>query len=221
MYTSPAISNDGKTGYFYTQATKILHAINLADGSFNWGLKVSSDADYGTSVSIGSDGTIYLTTGSDVIAVTDNGTSGSIKWKAQVSSANRSGVVIGPNGDLYTGSKGGLVSLNPDDGSINWVNDSIVIGNSVPAVDSNGNIYVGTINGKFAIISPSGKLLKELTLGDGLVTSPVIADDGTVYVSAKDGSNIKLYKISVPNSNGPANSNWPMKGQNRYANGHA
>lgn len=221
VYTSPAISNDGKTVYFYTQGSGILHAINTADGKFNWGLKVSSDGAYGTSLSIGSDGTIYLTTGSDVVAVTDKGSSGSVKWKAKVTSPAKSGVAISPNGNLYTGSQGGLVSINPDDGSINWVNDNLVIGQSVPAVDSNGNIYVGSINGKFAIISPAGKLLKELTLGSGMVYSPVISDDGTVYVSVFDGGKIKLYKITVPNSNGPANSNWPMKGQNRYTNSHS
>lgn len=221
IYTSPALSNNGKTVYFYSQGTGILSAANTTNGKFKWGLKVASDGAYGTSLAIGSDGTVYVTTGSDVVAVTDNGSSGTVKWKKGVTSPNRSGIVIGPNGNLYTGSQEGLVSLSPDDGSINWINDALVINQSVPAVDSDGNIYVGSINGKLAIFDSTGKLLKEFTLGSGAVYTPVIADNGTIYVAAEDNNIMKLYKITVPSSNGPASSNWPMKGQNRKHNGHA
>ncbi|UJH90081.1 hypothetical protein LZ575_14295 [Antarcticibacterium sp. 1MA-6-2] len=81
------------------------------------------------------------------------------------------------------------------------------------AVDEEGNIYVGATNGSLYIVNPDGELLKELELGDGAVNSPTIIANGTVYVEAKAGSTIELHKITVENS-GPADSPWPMKGQN-------
>ena len=42
---------------------------------------------------------------------------------------------------------------------------------------------------------------------------PRVLADGTVYVEATDNLVVKLYKIAVEDS-GPANSPWPMKGQN-------
>ena len=48
-----------------------------------------------------------------------------------------------------------------------------------------------------------------------MVNSPLIADDGDVFVEAYDGEKITLYKIAVVNGSGPAETAWPMKGQNK------
>ena len=88
----------------------------------------------------------------------------------------------------------------------------------MPAVDVNGNIYIGTTDGKLVVVNPEGMLLKEFQLGDGVVNSPTIADDGTVYIEAVAGNVIKLFKIAVEES-GPAVSPWPMKGQNKKNTG--
>ena len=55
-----------------------------------------------------------------------------------------------------------------------------------------------------------GTLLWEFETGDGLVSSPAIGSDGTVYVGSYDN---KLYAINT-NSKGLAKSPWPMRGQN-------
>jgi outer membrane protein assembly factor BamB len=144
--------------------------------------------------------------------VTDEGGTGSIKWQTEVDDASNSGVVVGPQGDLYTGSMGGLLSINPSDGSLNWSYDAEIV-ESVPAVDVNGNVYVGTNDGNLIIVNSQGQILRELELGDDVVNSPTITDDGTIYVEATDNLTIKLYKITVADS-GPAESPWPMKGQN-------
>lgn len=220
MFESPAISKDGKTifGLVTRKNKAYMQVFNTDDGSRKWSKKVVKNGYAGgTSISIGQDGTIYVTASNEVVAVTPGaaGVKGSIKWTQSVSHANLSGVVIGPSGSLYVGSKDGLVALNPDDGSIKWTYDQINASQNVPAVDNNGNIYVGTLNGKFEIISPSGQLLQEFSLGNSSVNSPVIADDGSVYVEAYDNSKIKLYKITGKDNDGPADSNWPMKGKNR------
>jgi len=213
FYASPVISKDGNTVYYLNTDKGEIWAVNTADGSQKWSAPVGLGAGGpGPNLSIDGDGTIYFTTNLKVAAITDAGASGSVKWSTDVLGSANSGVVIGPKGDLYVGSKAALLSLNPTTGVINWAYNTS-IAESVPAVDVNGNIYVGTTDGKMIVINPKGQLLKEFQLGDGGVNSPKITNDGTVYVEALDNFVIKLYKIAVKES-GPANSPWSMKGQN-------
>jgi outer membrane protein assembly factor BamB len=227
FYAAPVLSADGSTVYFLNTDTGKIWAVNTADGSQKWASPVGTETGgHGSSLSIGEDGTVYFTTNQHVAAVTDNGTTGALKWATEVTGPANSGVVIGPSGDLYTGSLEGLVSLNPDDGSINWTYDA-EIRESVPAVDVNGNVYVGTVDGTLLIVNDWGGLQKEMLLADtdahladNVINSPTIASDGTVYIEGRDGPVIRLFKIAVENS-GPAVSPWPMKGQNVKNTGKA
>lgn len=221
-YSSPAISKDGSTVYFYNSGLGTLSAYRTADGTIKWATPVKAEVGLGTSVSVNADGTIYATNDKEVIAVTDNGATGTLKWKAgELLSPNSSGVVIGPNGDLYVGTKGGLKALNPATGAEKWTYPAWVE-ECVPAVDKNGNIYFGNNEGKFLIVNAEGELEKQITVGGAaaLVHSPVIGDNGNVYVEVADNNKIKLCKITVEGG-GPANSPWPMKGQNRKHTGVA
>lgn len=220
FYSAPVISADESTVYFLNTNDGQIWAVNTTDGTLKWDAPVGpGSGTHGSSLSLDADGTIYYTTNEYVAAVTDNGTTGEVKWSADIKDAAQSGVVTGPNGNLYVGSANGLVSLNPQDGSINWTYN-VPVQESVPAVDVNGNIYVGTANGDLHIVSPEGEEQRILELGTGIVNSPTIAADGTVYVEAFSNSTIVLYKISVENS-GPADSFWPMKGRNVKSTGSA
>ncbi len=220
FYSSPVISNDESTVYFLNTNEGMIWAVNAADGSPKWEAPVGEGSGvHGSSLSMNADGTIYYTTNAHVVAITDNGETGAIKWSVEIEGASNSGVVIGPGGDLYSGATSGLYSFNPEDGAINWVYD-IEIAESVPAVDVNGNVYVGSVEGILFIISETGALEKEFELTNNVVNSPTITSDGTIYVEAYDGEVIKLFKIAVEES-GPANSPWPMKGQNIKNTGRA
>lgn len=213
-FASPAISADGTTIYAMASNGEV-YALNADDGTLKWAEPFFYNGDAtGTSISIDADGTIYFTTNEATTALTDNGTSASVKWSYPSEGANNSGVSIGLDGMLYVGTATGLISLNPADGSENWIYEA-VISESVPAIDVDGNVYVGTNDGLFLAVNADGELLKQFTLSDNIVNSPMIADDGTVFVEANDGTNVTLHKISVENSDGPAESAWPMKGQNR------
>ncbi len=54
---------------------------------------------------------------------------------------------------------------------------------SPAAVDSPGNLYLGTISGKLIKISPKGKVLFKLQLGDEIAAAPTVVND-MVFVSA-------------------------------------
>ncbi|MBA9076883.1 PQQ-binding-like beta-propeller repeat protein [Rufibacter quisquiliarum] len=213
FFSSPVLSKDEATVYVYNATEGKLWAVNTTDGSRKWTESVGvGTAVHGTSLSMGADGTIYYTTNTHVVAITDNGATGAVKWSTAVTGAAQSGVVIGANGDLYTGSTLGLVCLNPADGTIRWTY-AMSSNESVPAVDKEGRIYLGSTNGKLVVVNEEGILVSEIPLGDGNVNSPTITSNGTVYVEGVSGANIKLYKIAVEDS-GPANSFWPMKGRN-------
>ena len=72
--------------------------------------------------------------------------------------------------------------------------------------------------GKKEPVQPSAELkLWEFETGYGVVSSPAIGSDGTVYVGSWDN---KLYAIKTE-SKGLANSPWPMRGQNPQHTGRA
>jgi outer membrane protein assembly factor BamB len=62
-----------------------------------------------------------------------------------------------------------------------------------------------------------GTVLWEFKTGDVVAASPAIGTDGTVYIGSFDS---KLYAIKT-HSKGPANSPWPMRGQNAQHTGRA
>lgn len=219
-YASPVLSADGQVLYAIITNGE-LYAINTSDGTLKWNEPVPYTGDgTGTSLALDDNGNIYLTSTDAVFAVEDQGENGVVKWSYTTSGANSSGVVVGEDNKIYTGSTAGLVSLNAADGTENWVYES-PIEESVPAIDSKGNIYAGTTSGKLIVVNPEGELLKSLNLSENNVHSPTISSDGTVYVEAYDGAEITLFKIKVENGEGPADSPWPMKGQNRYNTGMA
>ena len=63
----------------------------------------------------------------------------------------------------------------------------------------------------------AGSKLWEFVTGDGVVSSPAIGSDGTVYVGSDDK---KLYAIKT-DSKDLAKSPWPMRGQNPQHTGRA
>ncbi len=218
FYSAPVLSKDGNTVYFLNTSEGKVWAINTADGTSKWTESVGmGSGTHGSSLSMDSDGTIYYTTNAHVVAIADNGETGAVKWSADVKGAAQSGVVIGPTGELYTGAGAGLVSLNPQNGAVNWTYP-MSTNESVPAVDVEGRVYIGSSDGKLVVVNALGQLLKEIELGDGVVNSPTITEDGTVFIEATSGANIKLFKIAV-NESGPADSPWPMKGQDVKSTG--
>jgi outer membrane protein assembly factor BamB len=213
FYAAPALSSDEATIYFLNTNENKIWAVNTEDGSLKWEESVGAGSgSTGSSLSIDADGTVYYTSNTHVVAVIDNESTGVVKWATEVSGAANSGVVIGPEGNLYTGATSGVHALDPSDGSIKWSYNAEIT-ESVPAVDINGNVYVGTANGSLLILGAEGELEKELELGDNVANSPTIANDGTVYIEVYDEGLIRLFKVAVENS-APANSAWPMKGQN-------
>ena len=70
---------------------------------------------------------------------------------------------------------------------------------------------------KIYAINPDGTKQWEFKTEGGVYSSPAIGNDGTVYVGSY-GGNVYALKTS---STGPADSPWPMFGQNAQRTGRA
>ena len=87
---------------------------------------------------------------------------------------------------------------------------------SSPAIGPDGTVYVGSSDKKlYALSGKSGEKLWEFETEALVSSSPAIGPDGTVYVGSDDN---KIYAIKT-DSKGPAESPWPMRGQNAQRTG--
>ena len=93
---------------------------------------------------IGSQGTIYLTSGcGDYFAVNPDG---DLAWRVVTFDPNVSGAAIGSDGTVYWGDgNGAVVALNPD-GTFKWDCDFPTCGEpglSSPSIGPDGTVYIG------------------------------------------------------------------------------
>jgi outer membrane protein assembly factor BamB len=215
---SPTLGADG---------TIYLSAIDLGqlyawrpDGTLKWQRALNGGSD---SVSLASDGTIYVSAEYILCAFASDGTS---LWNYSTNGFADHCPVIGQGGTLYLAAweseapLGYIIVLRAilPTGVLNWEfkqpsSWGQPYGPPTPAVDSAGTIYY-TGFGTLYAISANGQL--EWTFNGGSntdpgtysYTSPLIGPDGTIYVTF--GS--KLYAIA--GTNALAASPWPMYRQN-------
>ena len=215
-YGSLAIGNDG-TIYrgvqnFGNKYDRILYAINQ-DGTLKW--RFDTSADYSpamgasTSITVGSDGTIYF------IGINDQlrnvlyalNSDGSIRWNSIIEGNRHSAPAIADDGSIYLASE--EVRGFDNNGVQKWnfaaTEDSFY---EQPIIGLDGTIYsieyepnpsLGEFN--LVAINPDGTLKWRtfITLGDGSVLSrPVISIDGTIYLTGIFGIEI----LAVNSSDG-------------------
>lgn len=155
---------------------------------------------------------------------------------------DQGGVVIGPNDVIYGSLKravgtegGGIIAVNTS-GAVLWKFGIPQDVSGTPAVDNAGNIHFATDGGVYYIIAPDGEtVIFQMDLAELIIrnnadqdgnwaigrakcwNSPVIDVDGTIYIGvsnmARNGESV-LFSLSHETVAGPANSAWPMRGQN-------
>jgi outer membrane protein assembly factor BamB len=151
-----------------------------------------------SSPALAADGTIYVgSTDNRLYALSKNGT---IKWEYETGDQVIASPAIGSDGTVYVGSADRqLYAINPD-GTLRWVYPTKVILSSSPALASDGTIYVAGTNldgtficsappnavqlSTFYAVNPNGTLKWNLILSGNVNSSPVIANDGTIYIGS-------------------------------------
>ncbi len=209
-FKSPAIDQAG-TIYFYNGNLKAYSP----DGTRLWeALKVNTYL--ATAPIIGSDGTIYtcnhssdLVTQAKLCAINSDGL---LKWQFNRYGTCHSSPVIGPDEKIYllvdqtayiVDSNGTQCNAFQFDGT----------NQSTPVIGSDGTVYFGAENVLYAHHPISGRKWTLDTGAELHPSSPVIADDGTLYTI----SGRRLLAIQTE-SHGLAISAWPKQNRNNQNN---
>ncbi len=198
QFSSPTIGRDG-TIYIGTYAG-LLYSIH-PDGTKNWVYNVQHPIY--SSPTIGPDESIYVSgDGGSMLYSLDR--FGRLKWKTLYGGENEASAVIGTNGWVYIGSLSGRFgAFDPATGSNIWYALIGLSGSSAIAAD--GTVYAVTWNQNLAYrFSPTGSNIWSFYLPGSSFTSPIIASDGTLYLTS--GSQL----ISINGTNAPAATSWPM-----------
>lgn len=118
-----------------------------------------------------------------------------IAWIAEQGEATESGVTIGPDGNVYVGTSGGVAKLDRTTGVRLWEHQFAGdYGHTYATfpVSADGTVYGAALQGGTAIeaVDTNGNLKWLYSFGPGrqrLLSSPIIGDDGTIYAALADG----------------------------------
>ncbi len=200
---SPTVADDG-TVYIYSSGG--LYAIN-PDGTERWNF--STPGWISSPPAIGENGTIYIgvTIGYIppprylLLAVNPNGTE---SWRFSTEGEVRSPPAVGEDGTIYLDT-GKLRAIDPD-GTERW-NFTKGSGHS-PAIDVDGTIYVSSKRSLYAV-DPDGTERWNTSLERDIVSSPVISDEGTIYVGSRGND---LYAVHSERTEGePGAERWRFR----------
>jgi len=187
-YSSPAISCDG-TIYIGSMGPGDEGYVDAVypNGTLKWRYSVGTWVH--GSASVADDGTVYVATDIDLIALFPN--NGSLKWTSALHDCTWTTPIIGPDGTIYIGnSRGNFYAVNPD-GTIKWkfpISAGFWFGASA-ALSSDGTVYFGTTSfmggspGFYAVNASTGEEKWNYTEGGWYESSPAIGKDGTVYTT--------------------------------------
>jgi PKD repeat protein len=229
------VARADNTVFYSGTGTNGCIAAVYANGAFTFAA-LENSIGYGTvSVNgsqpiIDSKGRIFMASGNAVYCYDTNSYDGTasatLLWSNTAVASNQickgAGFALSADGQTLYGTSmaGELFALNADTGAKRWLVSTQGPCYCVPAVDNLGQIHVCDNNGNYAIYSSAdGTQLFSIKLGDSCYSSPAIADDGTVFVSAEKEGACYLHAFRVDGVTSAADSDWAQFGQNQRHTG--
>ncbi len=193
IHSSPALAVDGTI--YVGSDDGYLYAI-YPNGTKNWRLQIGVGSIYSSPV-IDEEGNIYVASvrGNNICAVYPNGTK---KWDFHTGNRIYSSPAL-DNETVYCGSHDGFFyAIYKNNGTLKWkFNTGNWCGGDGAAIGNDGAIYFGHVEGYFYALHSNGTLKWRLKLGVNVVSSPAIAEDGTIYVAAyQDLDSANIYSIN-------------------------
>ncbi|MBS0663476.1 MAG: PQQ-binding-like beta-propeller repeat protein, partial [Verrucomicrobia bacterium] len=162
-----------------------VYALN-ANGTKKWSYATGQPVDL-SSPAIGSDGTVYIGSGSKKLYALD-GSTGAFKWSFTATTAVIASPVVATDGTVYFRDDTTLYALKSD-GTQKWTFALAGGTYASPGIAADGTVYVGATGGNFYAINPDGakKWATPFTANGDIYTSPAIANDGTIYFGTLNG----------------------------------
>ena len=173
-------------------------------------------------ITIDKAGVVYTIGGSLVSAINVDG---SKKWEFTLpSAANYGGLVVGEGNIVYVSggqaiagndASGGIFALNQTTGEQLWHFPTLEnVTNCTPLVDNRQFVHFVTDGGTYYVLNTLGTVSGIVKLSDASTSSPVMNANGEVVIVAQN-ADAKSYVYGIETeATAPANSDWPMKGQN-------
>jgi len=210
ILTTPVIERNGAvyvSGFYDPN----LYALDANTGSVNWACLFASADDTNTMAArlfaapaVGPDGTIYQTLIDDPNLYAIDPCTGNIIWTTSLRldpntySSIWSPPAVGHDGTIYVSFDDPyLRAVNPD-GTIKWMTRLGMVGGFTLTIDKKGFIYAASDDGYVCVVNPEGEEVSRFK-GDGWVSFPAIAEDGTLIVS---DSNNRVWAISAKGCGG-------------------
>ena len=140
---------------------------------------------------------------------------GNERWRFAAGGALNSSPCVDPSGNLFFGSEDGNIYSLDAKGLVRWYYPTPDPVFSSPALDPElGRIYIGANDGwLYALDSGTGELIWRFLTHGKIVSSPVIAHDGTVYIGSLDKT---LYAVNPDGS-----QRWRFTAKSEILNGPA
>ena len=192
----------GKDGNVISGFEGKVVAVNPTDGTAAWEFPTGASA---STCVVAEDGTIYVSAGNSVYALTTNGNE---KWSYDMGK-EADEPALGPDGTVYAGSVGGKLVALTGKGELKW--ESSVPGDiRSPAIDKSGNLYCSAAPLVMYAFDKNGeqkwefKPAGDLPLYEGMFTwantldVPSIGDDGTIYAGTFVTPGIKQGGEQIP-----------------------
>ncbi|MFW6176228.1 MAG: PQQ-binding-like beta-propeller repeat protein, partial [Thermoplasmatota archaeon] len=108
---------------------------------------------------------------------------GTEKWNITIDGSIRSQPVIGPDGTIYICTNKTIHAIKNKKEIWNVSIEGRVPYWTTPAVSSDGHLYITSTDENLTAINPEGRIEWSKQLGNYLRSTPVIGQDGTIYVS--------------------------------------
>jgi outer membrane protein assembly factor BamB len=196
--SSPAIGGDG-TIYFGSH-DKALYAL-APDGKLRWSFLTQGQII--SSPAVNSDGTIYFSSTDGNLYALDSG--GAEKWRLHTGGVTASSPVLDSQGLIYLAVNNFNTAVTKG-GTNLWARPSNLPIDASPTAVANETVYFSSPWHELLTLGSNGDFNWQLRLDNFPKDSPIIAADGTIYLSAGRF----LYAVTTTNSPPLAKSSWPM-----------
>ena len=199
IFSSPVVDGDGNV--YVGSADRTLYALRR-DGTLRWKLLTGEIID--SSPLLDDRGRIYFGSGDGHLYARDRAT-GSEVWTFAADPPASTGafinwfegnVAMGADGTLYVPNDNFLTyAIDRDSGSVRWTHRTSDQTWSLPAVRvATGRLFVGNNNllsllgpNTFALDAASGERVWSAAVNGSIAASPLVTDDGKVFVGGFDG----------------------------------
>lgn len=186
VHGSPAIGTDG-TAYIGSQ-DKRLYAVDGKTGALKWSFETHGGIN--STPAIDGNGVVYFGNSNGWFYAIE-GETGTALWAFRTGATmGIASPVVGQYGYVYVPCFNGyLYAVDMASGELGWeLNTGGALAFSTPAVGPDGTLYFGSHNAMiYAVDGKDGSVIWEVRTAGGVHSSPVVGQDGKVYLSTAHG----------------------------------